>query len=77
VGPWKPEGAAKAAIQDLVIFFQNFVEFLIRFVLYTLPALVLIAIPLLILYLVVRAVYRRVRKPKVVVEEVRSDEMKK
>ena len=32
VGPWKPEGAAKLAIQDLIFFFQNFVDFLIRFV---------------------------------------------
>lgn len=77
VGPWKPEGAARQAIQDLVIFFQNFVEFLIRFTLYTLPALVLIAIPLLVLYLIGRAVYRRVRRPRVAVEEVRSEEVKK
>jgi len=76
VGPWKPEGAAKEAIQDLIFFFQNFVELLIRFFLLTLPALVLIAVPLFIVYLVGRAVYRRVRRSRVV-EEVRSDEVKK
>lgn len=65
IGPWKPSGAAKQAVQDLIFFFQNFIEFLIRFVLYTLPALILIAIPLYLVYLVGRAVYRRVRKPKV------------
>jgi hypothetical protein len=48
---------------------QNFAEFLIRFVIFTLPALILIAIPLLILYLIGRAVYRRTRKARVVVEE--------
>ena len=69
VGPWKPEGAAKAAIEDLLRFMQNFAEFLIRFVIFTLPALILIAIPLLILYLIGRAVYRRTRKARVVVEE--------
>ena len=36
IGPWTPSGTAKDAIQDLILFFQNFVEFLIRFVLYTL-----------------------------------------
>jgi hypothetical protein len=40
VGPWTPTGTAREAIQDLIFFFQNFVEFLIRFVLYTLPALI-------------------------------------
>jgi hypothetical protein len=65
IGPWKPSGAAKQAIQDLIFFFQNFVEFLIRFVLYTLPALILIAIPVYLVYLGGRAIYRRSRKTKV------------
>ena len=69
VGPWKPEGAAKAAVEDLIRFMQNFAEFLIRFVIFTLPALILIAIPLFLVYLVGRAVYRRARRSKVVVEE--------
>ncbi len=69
VGPWKPAGAAKQAIEDLIVFFQNFVDFLIRFVIYVLPALILIAIPLLIVFFIGRAIYRRVRKPKVAVEE--------
>jgi hypothetical protein len=78
VGPWRPEGAAREAIQDLIFFFQNFIELLIRFVLYTLPALILIAIPLLLVFLAGRAVYRRVRKTRSsVIEEVRSEEVKK
>jgi hypothetical protein len=77
VGPWKPEGAAKEAIQDLIFFFQNFVDFLIRFVLLTLPAMLLIAIPLYLIYLVGRALYRRVRRSKVNVDEARSEEVKK
>ena len=77
IGPWTPSGAARDAIQDLVLFFQRFVDFLIRFILLTLPALLLIAIPLFVLYLVGRAVYRRVRKPGVEVEEVSREEMKK
>ena len=77
IGPWTPEGAAKEAIQDLIFFFQRFVEFLIRFVLLTLPALLLIAIPLYLLYLVGRAAYRRVRKSRVEVEDVKSEAVKK
>ena len=77
IGPWTPEGAAKDAIQDLILFVQNFAEFLIRFVLLTLPALILIAIPLYLVYLAGRAAYRRVRKSKVEVDEVSSEEVKK
>jgi len=77
VGPWKPEGAAKQAIQDLIFFFQNFVDLLIRFVLLTLPALILIAIPLFLVYLVGRAVYRRIRRSRVSVDEVKSEAVKK
>jgi hypothetical protein len=77
VGPWKPQGAAKQAIQDLINFFQRFVEFLIRFGLYTLPALILIAIPLFLFYLAGRAVYRRVRRPKVTAGEAPGEEQKK
>jgi len=69
IGPWKPEGAAKDAVEDLVRFVQNFVEFLIRFVIFMLPSLILLAIPLFLIYLVGRAVFRRYNKSKVVVEE--------
>ena len=77
IGPWTPQGAVKEAIQNLILFFQNFVDFLINFVLYVLPALILIAIPLFLVYLVGRAAYRRFRKSKVEVEEVKSEEVKK
>lgn len=69
VGPWTPTGTAKEAVQDLIYFFQNFVEFLIRFVLYNLPALILIGIPLFLVFLAGRAIFRRFKKTKVVVEE--------
>jgi hypothetical protein len=69
VGPWKPAGTAKQAVQDLINFVQGFTEFLIRFVIFTLPALILIAVPLILVFLVGRAIYRRFRKPSVVLEE--------
>jgi len=77
VGPWTPTGTAKAAIQDLIYFFQNFVEFLIRFVLYNLPALILIGIPLFLIFLAGRAIFRRVKKSKVVVEVKEEEVVKK
>lgn len=75
VGPWRPQGAAREAIQDLILFVQNFAEFLIRFVLYTLPALILIGIPLYLAFLGGRALFRRFRKPIEKVEE--AEEVKK
>ena len=75
IGPWKPEGAAKQAVEDLVYFFQNFVEFLIRFVIFTLPALIMIAIPLFLVYLGGRAIYRRFRK-STANTEVKEEEKK-
>ncbi len=69
IGPWKPAGAAKQAIEDLVRFFQNFVEFLIRFIIFILPSLVMIAIPLFLAYLGGRALFRRFKKAAPKVEE--------
>ena len=75
IGPWKPEGAAKEAVQDLIFFFQNFVDFLIYFVLSTLPSLILIAIPLYLVYLGGRALYRRFRRSNEKAEQ--KEEVKK
>jgi hypothetical protein len=69
IGPWTPSGAFKDAIEDLIFFIQNFVDFLIRFVTYILPALILIAIPLALVFFAGRAIYRRTRKSKVAVED--------
>lgn len=65
VGGWKPQGVARDAVQDLIYFFQGFVNWLIRFVLYTLPVLIVIGIPLYLVFLGVRALFRKLRKPKV------------
>lgn len=69
IGPWTPGGAAKQAIEDLIRFVQNFVDFLIYFVLSILPSLILIAIPLYLVYLGGRAIYRRVNKSNAKAEE--------
>ncbi len=65
IAGWKPEGVARNAIQDLIYFTQGFISWLIRFVLFTLPALIMIGIPLYLVFIGVRAIFRKFRKPKV------------
>jgi hypothetical protein len=82
IGPWQPKGVALKAIQDLVDFSKGFVEFLIRFVLYTLPVLIMIGLPLYLVFLGVRAFFRKMRgnKPKVApqpIQPVMEEEKKK
>lgn len=67
VGGWKPQGVARDAIQQLVFFWQAFIDFLIRFFLLVLPILLTIGVPLYLVFLVVRWLFRRNRKPKAVV----------
>jgi len=69
IGPWRPEGAAKEAVENLIRFFQNFVDFLIQLVIFILPALVLLAIPLVLVFLGGRTLFRRFRKSNPAVEE--------
>lgn len=63
VGPWKPQGVARDAIQNLINFWKGFAEWMINFFLFTLPALITIGIPLFLVYLLGRWIYRKVRKP--------------
>jgi len=65
IAGWKPEGVARDAIQDLIYFTQGFISWLIRFVLFTLPALILIGIPLYLVFLGLRAIIRKFRKTKI------------
>jgi uncharacterized membrane protein len=64
IGKWEPKGVALEAIQDLINFLQGFVEFLIRFVIYILPVLIVIAIPFYLVFIGVRAIFRRMRRNK-------------
>lgn len=75
IGGWKLQGTANEAVQDLIYFTQGFVQFLIRFVLYTLPALILVAIPLYLVFLGGRGIYRKLKKSKVATE-VKTEEKK-
>jgi hypothetical protein len=75
IGGWKLQGTANDAVQDLVRFTQGFTRFLIRFVIFNLPALILIGIPLFGAFIGGRALFRRFRKSKAVVE-VEEEEKK-
>jgi hypothetical protein len=66
IGKWEPKGVALEAVQDLSNFLKGFVEILIRFVIYTLPVWIIIGIPLYLVFIGARAVFRKMRgnKPK-------------
>jgi hypothetical protein len=65
VAGWKPQGVARDAIQSLIFFWQDFVNFLIRFFLYILPVLITISIPVFLFILLLRWFFRITRKPRV------------
>jgi hypothetical protein len=62
VAGWTPQGTARGAIRALLRTAQFLADALIVFVLYILPTLVLIAIPLTLLFLLGRAIWRRIRR---------------
>ena len=72
VAGWKPQGVARDAIQNLIYFWQGFIDWMIGFLLYTLPVLITIGIPLYLFFLLVRWIFRKVRKPKVKPEQPKS-----
>jgi hypothetical protein len=65
VGGWKPQGVVRDAIQSLINFLQDFVDFLIWSILYYLPMLLLIGLvivlPIWLVYLAARAIRRTKR----------------
>lgn len=63
VAGWKPVGVARDAIQSLVDFEQGFASFLITFALFVLPMLITIGIPLVLVFLLLRWVVRKTRRP--------------
>ncbi len=68
VGGWKPQGVVRDAVQSLINFLQDFVDFLIWAVIYYLPKLLLIGLvivlPIWLVYLAIRAIRRRSKKNK-------------
>ena len=64
VGGWEPRGVAKSALQSLVAALQGLISLLIWAVIFILPLLVIIFIPIGIIVLVIRSVVRRRRAAK-------------
>jgi hypothetical protein len=68
VGGWKPQGVVRDAVQSLINFMQDFVNFVIWSVLYYLPVLLVIALiiglPIWLAYIIIRAIARRSKKNK-------------
>ncbi len=74
IGGWELQGTANDAVQSLIYFTQGFVQFLITFFLFNLPALILMAIPLYLLFLGGRKLYRKFGKAKA--SEEKTEEKK-
>jgi len=72
IGKWEPKGAALEAVQDLINFLQNFTEFTIRFVIYILPSWLIVLIPLYLIFIGARALFRKVRGNKMKKEEIQE-----
>lgn len=64
IGGWKPQGVARDAIQSLIRFWQGFVDFMINFFLLALPVIITLLLPFYLLFLLVRAILRRLRRKK-------------
>ena len=64
IGGWKPQGVARDAIQSLIRFWQGFVDFMINFFLLALPVFITILVPFYLLFLLIRAIVRRLRRKK-------------
>ncbi len=77
IGGWEPKGVAKTAVQDLIYFYQDFVNFVIRFVIYTLPVWITVGVPLYLIFIGVRAVFRKLRGNKKKTVDAKVEEEKK
>jgi len=64
IGGWKLQGTAKESVQNLILFTQGFVQFLIRFFLNYLWRILMVIIPLYGVFIGGRALFRRFRKSK-------------
>ncbi|MBT3339148.1 MAG: DUF4349 domain-containing protein [Anaerolineae bacterium] len=64
IGGWELGETASDAVQYLIDYAQSFTRFMIRFIIFTLPVLITIALPFYLVFLGVRALVRRNRKKK-------------
>lgn len=72
IGSWEPKGVALNAVQDLINFLKDFTEFIIRFVIYTLPVWIIVGIPLYLIFLGARKLFRKLRGNKTRKEQLQE-----
>lgn len=77
IGKWEPKGVALEAVQDLINFLKGFTEFMIRFVIYILPSWIIAAIPLYLIFIGARSLFRKMRGRKVEREKPQEAPMEK
>jgi hypothetical protein len=64
VAGWEPQGVAKTALQSLITALQGIVNVLIWLGVFVLPLLIILAIPLVIAFFIIRSFWRRYRQRK-------------
>lgn len=64
VGGWQPQGTARSSIRLLLRTWQILADIAIFSILYIVPVLLTLAVPALILFFIVRALWRRLRHKK-------------
>lgn len=61
IGGWKLGRETRSAIQDLIYFLQGFLRFMIRFFIYFLPVMLFSLIPIYIIIVILRFIWRMIR----------------
>jgi hypothetical protein len=74
IGGWELGQTASAAVQDLINYMQGFVQFMIRFIIFTLPVLITLALPFYLIFIALRALLRRSRAKKATKAEAKLQE---
>jgi hypothetical protein len=64
VAGWEPQGVAKTALQSLITALQGIANLLIWLGIFVLPLLIVLAIPLVIVFFIIRSFWRRYRRRK-------------
>ena len=73
VAGWRPQGTARTAIRKLIRALQGLADAAITFFLLVLPILIVIAIPLVALFFLLRFVVRRMRGRRKARQEAKVD----
>lgn len=73
IGGWELGETASEAVQDLIDYMRGFTQFLIRLIIFILPVLLTIALPFYLVFLGVRALWRRRRAKKAARAEMKEE----